>query len=294
MDSNRLMHFKAIAESENISKAADSLFISQPALSKSLSLLEDELGCSLFNRVGRRLHLNDNGKTLLHYANGVDEIFKEITQHFKQKSSRTLSICGVGNFYPFLLKDYFKDGMRPIKLNITRDVLIPKILFSGEADVAVADDYYLKDDEKTGLRRIPVLFEQLLLSVPKTHPLAGRKAVKINELENETILRLTTSNEMNNWLDKIIELNKVRLNWSMTLDMDAWRYYMLHESEEMPPFFERSSSFLTARDMLKSRNNRSLLKVEGAYANRMIFIWYFENNKDFLDEFLQCVKNMYK
>ena len=52
MDSNRLLHFKAIAECENITKAADKLFISQPALSKSLSSIEAELGCMLFNRIG--------------------------------------------------------------------------------------------------------------------------------------------------------------------------------------------------------------------------------------------------
>jgi DNA-binding transcriptional LysR family regulator len=293
MDSNRLMHFRAIAESENITKAAEKLFISQPALSKSLSCLEAELGCALFNRVGRRLYLNASGKKLLQYANKMDEILEQIEEDFRQQPNRTLSICGVGNFFSFLLKDYFKDGMKPIRLNVVPDLSIPEILFSGDADVAVADDFYLKDDAKIGLRCIPVLSEQLLLSVPKSHHLAGRKSVKITDLENENIMHSTTSNETNNWLDKVLELNRVKVNWSMAIDSETWRYYMLNVSRDMPPCFESSSSFLTSREMQRMRNCRSLLKVEGVYTNRMIFVWYFENNKEFLAEFLHCVKNIY-
>jgi len=83
MDSNRLIHFKAIAESENITKAAAKLFISQPALSKSLSSLEAELGCTLFNRIGRKLYLNDSGKALLVYANRMDEILNRYPKSLK-------------------------------------------------------------------------------------------------------------------------------------------------------------------------------------------------------------------
>ena len=293
MDSNRLLHFKVIAECENITKAADKLFISQPALSKSLSSIESELGCMLFNRIGRRLYLNSSGKKLLQYATEVDEIFKQIAGDFKQHSTRTLSICGVGNFFSFLLRDYFKDGMRPIRLNVVPDVTIPETLFSGDADVAIADDLYLKNDAKIGLKRIPILSEQLLLSVPMSHRLANRRSIRITELENENIMHSTTLNETNNWLDKILELNKVQINWSMSLDSETWQYYLLNISNDLPPCFESSSSFLTSREMQSVREKRSLLKVEGAYTNRMIFIWYFEHNKEFLSEFLQCAKNAY-
>lgn len=293
MDSNRLIHFKAIAESENITKASEKLFISQPALSKSLSILENELGCTLFNRVGRRLYLNSNGKKLLQYAEKMEAIFDNIAEDFKPQSQRTLTICGIGSFFAFLLKDYFKDGMRPISLNVVTDTAIPEMLFNGYADVAVADDLYLKDDPKLGLRRIPILSEHLLLSVPRDHHLANRKSIKITELENENIMHSTTSDETYNWLDKILELNKVRINWSISLDSETWKYYSRNISSEVPPCFESSSSFLTSQEMERVRSNRTLLKVDGIYTNRMIFIWYFENNKEFLSEFLHCAKNMY-
>lgn len=71
MDSKQLEFFEVIAETENITKAADKLFISKQALSKSLQNLENELGCLLFNRIDNRIYLNEKGRNLLLYAKKI-------------------------------------------------------------------------------------------------------------------------------------------------------------------------------------------------------------------------------
>ena len=65
MEIHQLKYFICVAKLESISKAATMLHLSQPALSKSLAKLEDELGVQLFDRLGKRLHLNDRGKLFL-------------------------------------------------------------------------------------------------------------------------------------------------------------------------------------------------------------------------------------
>lgn len=65
MDLNQLHYFVAVAEAENITKAAKRLFITQPALSRVILRLENELGTSLFDRKGGRLVLNDHGRVFL-------------------------------------------------------------------------------------------------------------------------------------------------------------------------------------------------------------------------------------
>ncbi len=62
MELQQLKYFLLLAESENVTKAAASLHIAQPALSQSIKRLEKELGVQLFQRTGRRLHLNEAGK----------------------------------------------------------------------------------------------------------------------------------------------------------------------------------------------------------------------------------------
>ena len=68
MELNQLHYFVAVAKTENITKAAQELFITQPALSRVILRLEHELGTPLFDRSGGRLTLNDHGKVFLNYV----------------------------------------------------------------------------------------------------------------------------------------------------------------------------------------------------------------------------------
>jgi LysR family transcriptional regulator, transcriptional activator of the cysJI operon len=71
MTIKQLQIFVAVAEKENLTLAASSLYLAQPAVSHSLALLEEELGVPLFIRSHQRLHLSEEGKRLLPYAQSV-------------------------------------------------------------------------------------------------------------------------------------------------------------------------------------------------------------------------------
>lgn len=68
MDIHHIEYFLVLKKYEHMSIAADFLNISQPSLSKSITTLESELGVKLFDRVGRRIKLNENGENFAHYA----------------------------------------------------------------------------------------------------------------------------------------------------------------------------------------------------------------------------------
>lgn len=78
MDTQQLSYFLKVAETEHMTNAAKELHISQPALSRSLRLLEEELGFKLFDRVGRHLLLNENGRrfyaTAVQFSQGVETL----------------------------------------------------------------------------------------------------------------------------------------------------------------------------------------------------------------------------
>ena len=69
--------FLAVADLGTFSKAAESLFITQPAISKRIALLEDQLGSLLFDRIGKRVILNQAGKALLPIARRILHDMKE-------------------------------------------------------------------------------------------------------------------------------------------------------------------------------------------------------------------------
>lgn len=71
MEFHQLEYLVTIAEAKTVSKAAEILLVSQPALTCSIQKLEDELGYLLFDRVKNRLVLNDNGELAVKYAKRV-------------------------------------------------------------------------------------------------------------------------------------------------------------------------------------------------------------------------------
>ena len=71
MELRHLRYFVAAAEAENVSRAALKLHVSQPALSRQISDLEDELGFALFERSAKSVHLTEAGRTFLAEAKGV-------------------------------------------------------------------------------------------------------------------------------------------------------------------------------------------------------------------------------
>lgn len=71
MDTQALSAFLEVADTASFSKAAERLFLSQPAVSKRIATLEDQLGRQLFDRVGRQITLTDAGRALLPYARRV-------------------------------------------------------------------------------------------------------------------------------------------------------------------------------------------------------------------------------
>ena len=71
MEIFQLIQFQAVAELEHMTQAAQRLNLAQPALSRTIQNLENELGASLFDRSGRRMHLNENGRILLRYSRQI-------------------------------------------------------------------------------------------------------------------------------------------------------------------------------------------------------------------------------
>ena len=82
MELKQLIYFKRAAEYQHMTRAADSLGVAQPFLSKAISALEEELGVELFDHVGRNIRLNQNGecfyKRVSELLSGLEDACKEV------------------------------------------------------------------------------------------------------------------------------------------------------------------------------------------------------------------------
>ena len=131
MEWQQLEYFCVVAKTEHFRKAAELLNISQPALSRSIKKLEEELGICLFDRIGRSVKLNQFGRVFLkRVENGLNEISYGVEEinHLKNPYTGTCLLL----FYRrleslFCLKSFgiLMNNIPLWKFNFTRITFFP-------------------------------------------------------------------------------------------------------------------------------------------------------------------------
>lgn len=192
MNLQQLEYFKIIAETKNFTKASNILSITQPALSKAISKLEEELDVTLFEREGRNIKITKFGETFLKYA---DSALSEIERgkkklvDMKRSENGIISIsstqCIGSTFIPFAISNFFNNDLKVrFSLNNEPTEEILKDLKYGTTDFGFFDS--IKDIENhPEIEFILVKKEEYVLIVSKNHHLANKEEVYLKDLRDE-------------------------------------------------------------------------------------------------------------
>ena len=166
-----------MAAEEHVSRAADELGLSQPAVSHQLRRLEQALGLSLFERAGRGMRLSQDGRALLPLASGAVDAVSRVAEEAAAlrgivagrlpiAASHTVGIYRLPAWLPGFV------GRHPNVTVQVRVVNTPEAiaaLKAGEVDVA-----FVEGPERAGeLRSLTVEADELVVVVGAAHPLAG-------------------------------------------------------------------------------------------------------------------------
>ncbi|MDR0838714.1 MAG: LysR family transcriptional regulator [Oscillospiraceae bacterium] len=174
MQINQLKCFIMAAKYESITKAAKQMYISQPSLTSSISLLEKELGVALFERTGRRIKLSPVGKRILINAQMVVDECNLITHicDLQQSPSSTVTFTAptLPKHISFIAHEFMK-AHRDIRL-LQVSSLDPSPEITIDATV----------DENWSDMRKHVLTEEIGLVVPSGHELAGMDVIDLKDL----------------------------------------------------------------------------------------------------------------
>jgi len=115
MDLRHVRTFVAVAELGTVSKAAERLHVAQPALSRQIANLEDELGLKLFDRVGRRLLLTSEGEQLLNDCRGLLNYARAVGEQAQVLRRGDVGVLRV-SASPHLIEGIFPDFLRQYAL----------------------------------------------------------------------------------------------------------------------------------------------------------------------------------
>ena len=173
-----------------LSKAAEYLHTSQPALSRSMKTLEDELGVILFERSKNHLALNETGKKAAEYAHQLllsAEDFENRVIAF-DKSLRTISVGFCAPMPQRILTPIFSNYFSGMTLafDMKDDEDFPEALERHAYQLAVMH----KSPEEDRFYSKKIGHEELYISLVPQHPLAGRKTLSLKDLEGLSILLL--------------------------------------------------------------------------------------------------------
>ena len=201
MNLQQLQYFKVISQTKNFTTASNILSITQPALSKAISKLEEELDVQLFEREGRNIKITKYGEVFLKYAEStLNDIEKGIEKihDMKTNNDNIISIastyCIGATFIPFLISNFINSHIQTrFNFNNQSTEEIFKDLKYERVDLGFFDSIE-KIDKYSEIETILVKKEEYVLIVPKNHHLANREEVELKELKDEYFIAYNDRN----------------------------------------------------------------------------------------------------
>ena len=182
MDFKDLNYVLAVAKHQNITKAANSLYISQPTLTKFLQNLESDLGQRLFKKNGNRFMLTYAGERYVKKAGEILQLKKELDYELSDIIKSNIGVLNIA--FPVMRGTYMLPCTLPIFRSLYPNVIInikesasatlESMILSGETDLA----FFNKPVKSAEVDYEVISHEEMLLIMSVNHPLADRGIAK--------------------------------------------------------------------------------------------------------------------
>ena len=178
----------------NVSATAQSLFTSQPGISKQIRLLEDELGVEVFARSGKHLtRVTPAGEVIIAMAGDIlREVgsIKQVAQEFSNERRGTLSIATTHTQARYVLPEIFKQFKREypdVNLNMNQGTTeqIAELASAAAVDFAIAPEVM---DRFPELIMLPCYTWNRCVVVPMDHPLAGKTSLTFEDVAEQPVV----------------------------------------------------------------------------------------------------------
>ncbi|MGK0442506.1 MAG: DNA-binding transcriptional LysR family regulator [Pseudohongiellaceae bacterium] len=239
MDTQSLQAFIYVADHRSFSIAAEHLHITQPAVSKRIATLENQLGCKLFDRIGRNTQLTEAGRELYPKAQQILQDVKEAERSIKELRGTVAGTLSIGISHhiglhrlPSVLQAFSK---KYPKVHLDIDFMdseeAHEQVMHGQIELGVVT----LDPGHSLVSHSAVWLDELVAVVASDHPLAGNKHVSpkmlsqhqailpglntftgriVEDLFNRYDLKLNTS-MATNYLETIKMMVSIGLGWSV-------------------------------------------------------------------------------
>ena len=225
LDNFRLVVFRAVAEQHSFRKAAEVLYLTQPAVRLQIKALEEDLGVQLFDRSGPHSKLTPAGEVLLTYASRASELLAQAEQQIGALSGDQAGQLSLGAsttiaqyVLPSLLGEFCKahPRVRPTLISGNTEHIVEAVECQ-----KIALGFIEGPPRSRDVNTEPFLEDELVLIVPAAHEWAERGAVACEELKSASFLMRERGSGTRDILELALErhcFKRGSLNVVMELD----------------------------------------------------------------------------
>ena len=197
MNFSQIKCFLAAAEYLSFTRAADSLYLSQPVLSRQIAAMEQELGIELFVREKKSVRLTQAGQIM---EEGLTRLAREYASVLEKATAAHLGFAGnlnIGIVEGQNICPPLSDALRSfhtkypdIRINPSRHTMnnLRSALINGQIDVAFTAKFVVDEADELEYREVGTV--RTMLCVPKSHPLAGKENLSLADFRGDRFLIL--------------------------------------------------------------------------------------------------------
>lgn len=187
----QLQVFATVAKYLSHSRAAEVLYLSQPAVSMQIKQLEQNVGLPLFEQVGKQIHLTEAGQEMLHYSLNISQQLEEMEAVFSEmkgleRGQLNISVVSTANYFmPQLLAKFIQ--MHPkihVSLHVANRDAVIKQLAENSADLAIMG----QPPEGADMVAQVFMHNPIVVIASPNHHLAHTPKIKAAQLGREYFL----------------------------------------------------------------------------------------------------------
>jgi len=272
----QLRILKAIATKKNFTRAASSLYISQPSLSKQIKILEENLDTILINRERNNISLTESGKVFLQYSERILILCEESCRalidlkkgdrgNLKVGASQTIGTYLMPRILALFAQNYPQIDLK-VQVNSTRTIATS--IIKREIDVAIVGGEISKKLKKK-LTIQPFVNDELSLIISRSHPLAIKKVIRKEDLYCLDFITLHSTSTIKKFIDNILIQNEIQTSSLRTiLQLNSIEGIKTAVSLGLGAAFVSSSSIEKEIRLKQIR----ILKIENLNINRRLSI----------------------
>lgn len=217
----QLQVFESVARHLNHSRAAEELFLSQPAISMQIKQAEQIVGMPLLEQVGKKLFLTDAGRELLHYSRAIVALMQEMETVFDEMKGLehgylNIAVVSTANYFMPQLLAKFIQAHPKIKVSLSvanRDAILRQ-LAENVADLAIMG----QPPEGMDMQAEPFMQNPLVVIAAPSHALARKKKIPPKQLATETFLLRERGSGTRDVVERFFTRHNLALPVHMAMD----------------------------------------------------------------------------